>query len=427
MPYDFRRLIGSARRQAAIIVAMAIILFQAVPAMSAPAEIEVDGLLLPADTKVEAGSASPFAGAWVGRWDGVLKTILVVESIDAEGVASVIYSVAANPQRGFDRAWFRLAGRVEGSRMLVEGRGFSLALKFSKTGRLRAVFGDGYSFAILAKRDLKEMIQPGAEIDWSPGTSLGLATCLTEDNEPVELETVLYKPAGPGPHPLAIVNHGSTGLGNDPELFGQTWSHDWLADVLNERGYLVAFPQRRGRGRSGGLYAEGLEADRTKGYSCDPERALAGADRAIEDLDAAIAALRRRDDITAGPVLMAGVSRGGMLAAVHAGHHPAEVSGVINFVGGWIGELCETSETINQNLVRRASAFQRPMLWLYGEDDPYYSIDHTRAMHAEFTEAGGSADYHAIEVRGSGNGHWVAAIPPLWMDLVEAYLDSLSD
>ncbi|WP_422373097.1 alpha/beta hydrolase family protein [Hoeflea sp.] len=395
--------------------------------MSAQTDIEIGGLLLPADVKVESDPASPFAGAWIGRWDGFLKTVLVVESIDADGFAKVVYSIAANPQRGFDRAWFRLEGQVDGSRMLVTGPGVSLVVTFSKTGRLRAVFGDGYSFAILTKRTLEDLLEPGTEIDWSPGESLQLSTGLTEDEVPVNLETVLYTPDGPGPHPLAVVNHGSTGLGNDPALFAQTWSHDWLADVLNERGYLVVFPQRRGRGRSDGLYDEGFEADRTKGYSCNPERALAGADRALVDLEAAIAALRGRDDVSGAPVLIAGVSRGGMLAAVYAGQYPDQVSGVINFVGGWIGELCETSDMINQDLVRRGSGYKRPMLWLYGEDDPYYSIAHTRAMHAEFTKYGGSADYHAITVRGSGNGHWVAAIPPLWMDLVEAYLDDLAD
>jgi acetamidase/formamidase len=36
----------------------------------------------------------------------------------------------------------------------------------------------------------------------------------------------------------------------------------------------------------------------------------------------------------AGPILIGGVSRGGVLSIAYAGMHPEEVSGVLNFVGG---------------------------------------------------------------------------------------------
>ena len=85
---------------------------------------------------------------------------------------------------------------------------------------------------------------------------------------------------------------------------------------------MVAFPQRRGRGKSDGLYDEGFAPDRTQGYSCDPNRSLAGADRALKDLGAAIAALQRRPDVAGEQILLGGQSRGGALSIAYAGMHP---------------------------------------------------------------------------------------------------------
>lgn len=165
-----------------------------------------------------------------------------------------------------------------------------------------------------------------------------------------------------------IFNHGSTGAGTEPELFTETrWSFA-VADFFVEKGWLVAFPQRRGRGKSSGRYDEGFEADRTKGYSCDPARALAGAERALDDIEAAIG-MQKRADVAKAPFLIGGVSRGGILSVAYAGTHPEQIAGVVNFVGGWVGEGCRTARDINGALFRRGSTFRGPTLWLYGRRD----------------------------------------------------------
>jgi len=57
---------------------------------------------------------------------------------------------------------------------------------------------------------------------------------------------------------------------------------------------------------------------------------------ALTNIDAAIAVLRRRQDVAPGPVLIGGQSRGGVLSVAYAGMHPEQTLGVINFVGGWV-------------------------------------------------------------------------------------------
>jgi dienelactone hydrolase len=187
-----------------------------------------------------------------------------------------------------------------------------------------------------------------------------LQTDLIEHGKPVRLEAVIFRPSGAGPFPLAVINHGSTGRGSNPSLFTQTWFATDLADFLNDRGWIVAFPQRHGRGKSDGLYDEGFAEDRRLGYTGDIDMTLRGADHALRDIDAAITALRRRPDVAPTPVLVGGVSRGGVLSIAYAGLHPEQVAGVINFVGGWLGEGHPTASTVNHQLFIRGASYLRP-------------------------------------------------------------------
>jgi dienelactone hydrolase len=191
----------------------------------------------------------------------------------------------------------------------------------------------------MVKVDLAALIASGTKFAES---IIMLSTKLQENGKPVRLEVVIDKPPGEGPFPLLVVNHGSTGRGNNPALFTETFSNPVFAEMFLKKGYMVAFPQRRGRGKSEGLYDEGFNVDRNQGYACDPKQSLPGADRALTDIDAAVEVLRQRPDVARQPILMAGISRGGILSIAYAGMHPHEVAGVINFVGGWMGESART-------------------------------------------------------------------------------------
>ncbi len=96
-------------------------------------------------------------------------------------------------------------------------------------------------------------------------------------------------------------------------------------------------PARRGRGGSGGEYDEGFEVVPALGYACDPSRAIPGADRALRDIEAAMAAILAMPFVDRDRVVIGGQSRGGILSVADAGLHPEQLKGVINFVGGWSG------------------------------------------------------------------------------------------
>ena len=392
------------------------------------ADVVVDGVPLPADVAVapaETALQRQWAGAWTGAWEGSLKHILVVETIAADGTAQGVYAIGGNSS--IRPRWSRHKAAVSGQSLTISD-GFTVIYEAKSKDALQATYARGEirSAAAMARADLAAIIAPGSSVDWTSGHSILLETDLVENGKPIRLEAVIFKPSGAGPFPLAVVNHGSTGSGVDTSRFGQTWYNLPFASFLNERGWIVAFPQRRGRGRSDGLYDEGFADNRNAGYTCETEKSLAGADRALRDLDAAVASLRRRPDVTGSRLLIAGQSRGGVLSMAYAGDHPEQIAGVINFVGGWMGEGCVNAPLINQTLFKRAARFDRPTLWLYGRNDSFYSIAHSQSNFAAFRAAGGKGEFLEFDVP-SGNGHYVMGYSRLWSAPVAGYLDAVDD
>ena len=51
-----------------------------------------------------------------------------------------------------------------------------------------------------------------------------ISTSLMEDGKAIRLELLVRKPPGPGPFPTVVFNHGSTGRGDNPELFRRSWT-----------------------------------------------------------------------------------------------------------------------------------------------------------------------------------------------------------
>jgi endonuclease YncB( thermonuclease family)/dienelactone hydrolase len=245
---------------------------------------------------------------------------------------------------------------------------------------------------------------------------------LTIDGERVKLATITYKPPGNGPFPTLVFHHGSTGLGRDPAFFERPYDPKALAGWFTARGWAVILPSRRGRGGSEGTYDEGFAPDRAQGYSCEPALALAGAERALSDIDAITPVLLAQPFVDRERVAVGGVSRGGILAVAWSGRQPGVARAVVNFVGGWLSERCASIDTVNADLFRRGSAFDRSSIWLYGYRDSYYSLRHSRSNFTAFRAAGGKGAFREYDLPEGLDGHQIAAIPGLWTEALEAYL-----
>jgi len=234
------------------------------------------------------------------------------------------------------------------------------------------------------------------------------------------LEIVAAKPQHEGPNPTIVFNHGSTGRGHNKALYSRSVSPRVVADYFTARGWMVLFPQRRGRGKSSGDYGEGLASDGS-GYSCDVEIAIAGFERAVDDVDAVVRHLRERSDVDQDRLVIGGVSRGGILSIAYAGMRPDTFRGAINFNGGWLGRGCPNHEIVNPSLFERGSPAGIPTLWLHGIHDQYYRIEHCRGNFERFLSAGGQGKFVAASM-----GHALMFKPALWKDYLDDYMDGIA-
>jgi dienelactone hydrolase len=261
-----------------------------------------------------------------------------------------------------------------------------------------------------------------------PGRSRrDVALPLGNAGAPVRLRFELQRPAGAGPHPLLVLHHGSTGRGNDPSRFPAPWFAAALANSFAAAGWLVAAPQRRGRGGSEGRYEEGLSPAGT-GYSNERGLALGGFARAMTDARAATDWLLARPEVDANRVLLVGQSRGGILALVQAAQAPpAGLKGVVNFVGGWLGDRFDANDVNSELFTQAGRGARTPALFLYGESDPFYTIDSSRAFFASFQRAGGRGSYEALSMPpASGrDGHAVITEPALWGAAIQRFCAEL--
>lgn len=235
----------------------------------------------------------------------------------------------------------------------------------------------------------------------------------------VSLEIVVAKPGCDGPFPTIIFNHGSTGRGHNKAVYKRTISPTVIASYFADRGWMTLFPQRRGRGKSGGIYGEGLASDGS-GYSCDAGIAMTGFERAIEDIDDVVRSMRNLRDVDQNRLAIGGVSRGGILAIAYAGMRPGTFKGAINFNGGWLGCACLSHETVNPYLFERGAMAGIPTLWLHGSHDQYYRIGHCRGNFERFLSSGGRGHFVSAPA-----GHALMFKPALWKQQLDQYMSSL--
>jgi len=112
------------------------------------------------------------------------------------------------------------------------------------------------------------------------------------------------------------------------------------------------------------------------------------------------------------------------LSIVYAGTRPDQFNGAINFVGGWMTDKCPDPAAINTVAFKRGARFDKPTLWLYGENDPYYQISHSRQNFDAFVRAGGKGTFITYSL-GSRDGHSLLNSPDTWRDAVASFVEQV--
>jgi dienelactone hydrolase len=253
---------------------------------------------------------------------------------------------------------------------------------------------------------------------------------------PLLLPSVAYvvHPAGKGPFPLVVMNHGVSMDPKQRSFFPLVEFRDaafWFA----RRGYFVVAPAGPGYGGVGldvpqlgfhGVFFQDI------GKCSDPNFRDAGLAVAAIDL-ATIKYLSGRRDVLTKDVIVVGQSAGGWGSIALASENPPMIKAVIVFAAGRGGRVDgKPNNNCNPDkLVEATAEFGKtarlPMLWIYTENDTYFGPDLSQRMHKAFIGAGGDAEYHLLGPFGN-EGHLLIDSPdgvPLWSPLVAKFLDRI--
>lgn len=230
----------------------------------------------------------------------------------------------------------------------------------------------------------------------------------------VTLEVTLFTPSGPGPFPLAVMNHGSDGSKSIRENPRYRFTNS--AYYFLSRGYAVALPMMRGYAGS-----EGKQVS----HGCD--LAALGISNA-KDIYAVIDYLSSMPEIDGNNVVVAGQSFGGWnTLALGTLKHP-RVKGLINFNGGVLASDCSMSEYSLASAARQFGAHTSiPSIWFYGDNDKVFSTSTWRAMYDSYIEAWGPAELVAYGkfMKDSHNMLGYREGFAIWMPKVDAFLDKI--
>lgn len=235
-----------------------------------------------------------------------------------------------------------------------------------------------------------------------------------------QIPLTIFRPAGDGPFPLVVMNHGRAVT--DRRALQGRQRYETLARYLVSKGFVVMLPTRVGYGDTYGDF----DPENTGG--CDQMRPHAAAKAASDQVLATVRHAKTLPWVDVSRWVVMGQSAGGFTALAVAARNPPGLVAAINFAGGTGGNPeTRTGNPCSPTVLARlwqgqAATAKAPMLWIYWHNDRYWGADWPRRWAEAWTDGGGLLDFHQLPAAGS-DGHTGLSIDmERWVPLVEAHL-----
>ncbi len=245
---------------------------------------------------------------------------------------------------------------------------------------------------------------------------------------------MVYSPSGPGPFPLAIINHGKPPPGSDTRSIrpGFEIAARWFVD----RGFIVAVPMRRGYGRSQGEVADMVGNCATMDY-------MATARQTALDIKGVIEFLAKENNVGS-QVVLVGHSHGGFGVLGVAADAPRSVVGIVDFAGGtgnwgsssvWQlprrilqGKICNGRQHLLSALGQLGERNSVPQIWLYAENDETFNPELAQAMLDAYQEKSRFPVFFVSLPASGKDGHMLFERDEVtnWGPAVDRFLKSLN-
>ena len=228
-----------------------------------------------------------------------------------------------------------------------------------------------------------------------------------------------FRPQGAGPFPLVVMNHGRSTKTRTQE---PRQRYESIARFFIRKGFAVAVPQRLGYG------ASAAAGDPEDNMSCSQPRYQPAGDAAAAQVLAVVAHMRTQPDIDPARLVIMGQSLGGFTTVAANAAKPNGLIAAINVAGGHGGNPDERPgnpcqayllENTFANWGKTAGA---PMLWLYAENDKYFSAKNSRSWFDAYVKAGGKAEYKLMPAFGDDGHQLLGRGADIWHPVVDVFL-----
>jgi dienelactone hydrolase len=200
----------------------------------------------------------------------------------------------------------------------------------------------------------------------------------------LHLKAYLWKPAGPGPFPAVLFNHGSGGADADHTAgMPITQAASVLAPFFVKHGYAFLYPFRRGHGPSASQapFMQDVlrREEETKGKEARQhlQFMLLTTDQ-LDDVMAALAFLKTQPGIDSHRIAVAGHSFGGQLTLL-VGERDKTIRAVVTFAGA--AGSWERSPELRERLLSAVHSTNAAIMLTHAEND--FSTAAGRTLAAE--------------------------------------------
>ena len=238
--------------------------------------------------------------------------------------------------------------------------------------------------------------------------------------ETKNIAVTIFRPAGEGPHPLAILSHGRATTDRRAQQGRQRFEHQ--ARYLVSLGFAVLVPTRVGYGDTYGDF------DPEDSGACNRKNMEPMFKAASDQVLATLEHAKTLPYVDTSRWIALGVSVGGFTTLAVASRNPPGLVGAINFAGGAGGdpERRSANPCLPSNLDRQLAGMgaqtKLPNLWLYWENDRYWGSEIPKRWAKAWEDGGGVLQFHSLPAVGADGHSGMGADMNTWVPLFEAYL-----
>jgi dienelactone hydrolase len=240
------------------------------------------------------------------------------------------------------------------------------------------------------------------------------------NGQPAILDAFVTRPVSKKPLPVVLITNGTTGTAEFDRWTLNPNRYSSTAIAFARHGYAAVVVLREGYGQSSG-------AAEYTGHSCIQPFHLQAGEQDVQNMVAALEAVRRNSWASADNAMLVGMSAGGFAAIATGATNPPGVKAVINFDGGRGAidgkSLCDKT-VLMKTYEQYGKTAKLPSLWLYAKNDKSFPPDMGREMFNAYQQSKNPAQFIVMPSYGKDGHVFMDSAPEsFWWNTVAAFLE----